>query len=152
MTWCWWIVYFYFCRLKLELLTQIPASSLNWFIWSTEHLPQSISSLLMTFYLIFNFIRTVYLQVQLGLTVIFSCRWKLHEGAMLALGSIRNLIIESVKKEKIQFDLQGILQTVVLADLNQNGMFDGFWLECCITFLSSIWSWFFWHSSQFYSV
>ena len=58
--------------------------------------------------------------------MIFLCRWKLHEGAMLALGSIRNLIIESVKKEKIQFDLQGILQTVVLADLNQNGMFDGF--------------------------
>lgn len=40
---------------------------------------------------------------------------------MLALGSVRALIIESVAMNKIQFDLYGFLTTIVLNDLNTSG-------------------------------
>ena len=40
---------------------------------------------------------------------------------MLALGSVRPLILESVTSHQTDYDLTGFLQTVVLADLNQNG-------------------------------
>ena len=40
---------------------------------------------------------------------------------MLAMGSVRPLILESVTKQKVDYDLVAFLQTVVLADLNQNG-------------------------------
>ena len=40
---------------------------------------------------------------------------------MLALGSVRPLILESVTSQKTDYDLVGFLQTVVLVDLNQNG-------------------------------
>ena len=49
------------------------------------------------------------------------CRWKQHEAVMLAMGSVRPLILESVTKQKVDYDLVAFLQTVVLADLNQNG-------------------------------
>ncbi|XP_066283922.1 importin-9-like isoform X1 [Branchiostoma lanceolatum] len=44
--------------------------------------------------------------------------WKLHESCMLALGSIKSLIIDMCNSGKIQFDLNGFLTSVVLADLN----------------------------------
>jgi hypothetical protein len=44
--------------------------------------------------------------------------WKIHESVMLALGSIRTLIIDKVKENKIQFDIPGFLSSVVLQDLN----------------------------------
>ena len=37
------------------------------------------------------------------------------------MGCIRSLIIDSVTQNKVQFDLQGFLQNVVLADLNESG-------------------------------
>ncbi|KAI0216737.1 Importin-9 [Lamellibrachia satsuma] len=46
--------------------------------------------------------------------------WKEHEALMLALGSVRPLILESVTSQKTDYDLVGFLQTVVLVDLNQN--------------------------------
>ncbi|KAI8511530.1 Importin 9 [Branchiostoma belcheri] len=44
--------------------------------------------------------------------------WKLHESCMLALGSIKSLIIDMCSSGKIQFDLNAFLTSVVLADLN----------------------------------
>lgn len=37
---------------------------------------------------------------------------------MLALGSVKSIITESVKNGRIQFDMHGFLASVVLADLN----------------------------------
>lgn len=47
-----------------------------------------------------------------------SPRWKIHEACMLALGSVKSIITESVKNGRIQFDMHGFLASVVLADLN----------------------------------
>ncbi|XP_060701629.1 importin-9 [Hemiscyllium ocellatum] len=44
--------------------------------------------------------------------------WKIHEACMLALGSVKNIITESVKNGRIQFDMHGFLTNVVLVDLN----------------------------------
>ncbi|XP_055510701.1 importin-9 [Leucoraja erinacea] len=44
--------------------------------------------------------------------------WKIHEACMLALGSVKNVIADSVKNGRIQFDMHGFLTNVVLADLN----------------------------------
>ncbi|XP_072419609.1 importin-9 [Chiloscyllium punctatum] len=44
--------------------------------------------------------------------------WKIHEACMLALGSVKNIIAESVKNGRIQFDMHGFLTNVVLVDLN----------------------------------
>ena len=52
-------------------------------------------------------------------------RWKIHEASMLCLGSVRQLIIDSVQDNKLQFDIDGYLQNVVLNDLNQNGEREG---------------------------
>ncbi|KAK2163574.1 hypothetical protein LSH36_77g04009 [Paralvinella palmiformis] len=46
--------------------------------------------------------------------------WKVHEAAMFAIGSVCSLIIEHVQENKLQFDMQHFLQSVVLDDLNQN--------------------------------
>ena len=40
---------------------------------------------------------------------------------MFSVGSIRTLIIDSVESNKIQLDLNGFLQNVVLNDLNSSG-------------------------------
>lgn len=52
------------------------------------------------------------------------CRWKIHEACMLALGSVKSIITDSVKNGRIHFDMHGFLTNVVLADLNLSGMCD----------------------------
>ena len=42
---------------------------------------------------------------------------------MLALGSVKSIITDSVKSGRIPFDMHGFLTGVVLADLNLSGMF-----------------------------
>ncbi|XP_057582351.1 importin-9 isoform X1 [Hippopotamus amphibius kiboko] len=44
--------------------------------------------------------------------------WKIHEACMLALGSVKSIITDSVKNGRIPFDMHGFLTNVVLADLN----------------------------------
>ncbi|KAK3101186.1 hypothetical protein FSP39_001615 [Pinctada imbricata] len=44
--------------------------------------------------------------------------WKIHESCMLAMGSVTDLVTESIQTGKVQFDITGFLQTVVLADMN----------------------------------
>ncbi|KAL4226818.1 Importin 9 [Mactra antiquata] len=46
------------------------------------------------------------------------CWWKIHESCMFALGTVRSLVIETVKSGKVQFDISAFLETVVLTDLN----------------------------------
>ncbi|XP_050697373.1 importin-9-like isoform X2 [Eriocheir sinensis] len=46
--------------------------------------------------------------------------WKTHEAVMLALGSVRDLILDQVAKGHLQFDLTNFIQSVVLADLDPN--------------------------------
>lgn len=50
-------------------------------------------------------------------------RWKIHEACMLALGSVKSIITDSVKNGRIHFDMHGFLTNVILADLNLSGMF-----------------------------
>ena len=40
---------------------------------------------------------------------------------MLCMGSVHNLVIETVKSGKVQFDVSGFLESVVLADMNVTG-------------------------------
>ncbi|XP_052781923.1 importin-9-like [Mya arenaria] len=44
--------------------------------------------------------------------------WKVHESCMLALGTVCNLVMETVKSGTVQFDISAFLQNVVLTDLN----------------------------------
>ncbi|XP_049626756.1 importin-9 [Suncus etruscus] len=44
--------------------------------------------------------------------------WKIHEACMLALGSVKSIITDSVKNGRIHFDMHGFLTSVILADLN----------------------------------
>nr|KAF6399782.1 importin 9 [Molossus molossus] len=44
--------------------------------------------------------------------------WKIHEACMLALGSVKSIITDSVKSGRVQFDMHGFLTGVVLADLS----------------------------------
>ncbi|XP_052680706.1 importin-9-like [Crassostrea angulata] len=44
--------------------------------------------------------------------------WKVHESCMLAMGSVTDLVTESIQSGKVQFDITGFLQSVVLADMN----------------------------------
>lgn len=53
--------------------------------------------------------------------VVPSCRWKIHEACMLALGSVKTIITENVKNGRVQFDMHGFLANVILADLNLTG-------------------------------
>lgn len=50
-------------------------------------------------------------------------RWKIHEACMLALGSVKSIITDSVKNGRIHFDMHGFLTSVILADLNLSGTF-----------------------------
>lgn len=43
---------------------------------------------------------------------------------MLALGSVKSIITDSVKNGRIHFDMHGFLTNVVLADLNLSGTWD----------------------------
>lgn len=43
---------------------------------------------------------------------------------MLALGSVKSIITDSVKNGRIHFDMHGFLTNVVLADLNLSGLWD----------------------------
>lgn len=54
----------------------------------------------------------------------FFYRWKIHEACMLALGSVKSIITDSVKNGRIHFDMHGFLTNVVLADLNLSGTRD----------------------------
>ncbi|ELK34962.1 Importin-9, partial [Myotis davidii] len=44
--------------------------------------------------------------------------WKIHEACMLALGSVKSVLTDSVKSGRVHFDMHGFLTSVVLADLN----------------------------------
>ena len=44
--------------------------------------------------------------------------WKLHEAAMLALGSSQEVIENQIKAGNVQFDISSFMTNVVLADLN----------------------------------
>lgn len=44
--------------------------------------------------------------------------WKIHESCMLAMGSVKSLVIDAIQKGKVQFDVTGFLQSVVLDDMN----------------------------------
>lgn len=41
---------------------------------------------------------------------------------MLALGSVKSVLTDSVKSGRVHFDMHGFLTSVVLADLNLAGM------------------------------
>uniref|UniRef100_A0A8W8MUY6 Importin-9 n=1 Tax=Magallana gigas TaxID=29159 RepID=A0A8W8MUY6_MAGGI len=45
-------------------------------------------------------------------------KWKVHESCMLAMGSVTDLVTESIQSGKVQFHITGFLQPVVLADMN----------------------------------
>ena len=47
--------------------------------------------------------------------------WKLHEAAMLALGSAQEIIETQIKAGNVQFDIGGFMTDVVLQDLNSPG-------------------------------
>lgn len=40
---------------------------------------------------------------------------------MFALGTVRSLVIDTVKSGKVQFDISAFLENVVLTDLNLSG-------------------------------
>lgn len=44
--------------------------------------------------------------------------WKKHEAAMLALGSCQEVIVRQIQAEKVEFDIAGFLENVVLADIS----------------------------------
>ncbi|XP_023390542.1 importin-9 [Pteropus vampyrus] len=44
--------------------------------------------------------------------------WKVHEACMLALGSAKSVVTDSVKSGRVHFDMHGFLTRVVLADLS----------------------------------
>ncbi|KAF8793185.1 Importin-9 like protein [Argiope bruennichi] len=44
--------------------------------------------------------------------------WKIHESCMLALGSVKDLIICGIQGNHLQFDMQGFIHSVVVEDLN----------------------------------
>ncbi|XP_041347809.1 importin-9-like [Gigantopelta aegis] len=46
--------------------------------------------------------------------------WKLHESCMLALGSVRHMVLEAIQTGKVQFDVSAFLESVVLVDMNSN--------------------------------
>ncbi|GFO07409.1 importin-9 [Plakobranchus ocellatus] len=46
--------------------------------------------------------------------------WKIHESCMLALGSVKDMVIQAIKTGNMQFNLVGFLQTVVLADMQHS--------------------------------
>ena len=48
-------------------------------------------------------------------------RWKVHESCMLAMGSVQQMIVEALQQGKVQFNLPGFLQSVVLEDMNLSG-------------------------------
>ncbi|KAJ9582618.1 hypothetical protein L9F63_023037 [Diploptera punctata] len=47
--------------------------------------------------------------------------WKIHEACMLALGSVKDLVVEKLQAGEVAFDLTGFLQNVVIADMNSSG-------------------------------
>lgn len=40
---------------------------------------------------------------------------------MLAMGSVKALVIDAIQKGKVQFDITGFLQSVVLDNMNYSG-------------------------------
>jgi len=66
-------------------------------------------------FLLVSFIQSVFYLICL--------RWKIHESCMLAMGSVVTLIVEYVQTGKIQFDVMGFLQSVVLDDMNYSGRY-----------------------------
>ena len=48
--------------------------------------------------------------------------WKAHEAAMLALGSVHEVIEGQIEEGKVDFDIKGFLENVVLNDAANPGM------------------------------
>lgn len=42
---------------------------------------------------------------------------------MLSLGSIKKLVVEGIKQNTLQFDINSFLQNVVVPDLNRSGKY-----------------------------
>lgn len=53
--------------------------------------------------------------------VVNTYRWKVHEACMLALGSLKDLIIQKIRENCLQFDITGFIRNVVVEDLNSTG-------------------------------
>ena len=51
---------------------------------------------------------------------------------MLAMGSVRTLIMESAAAHKIQFDINAFLTSVILADLNLSGKYIRRFTSCSV--------------------
>ena len=49
--------------------------------------------------------------------------WKAHEAAMLALGSVHEVIEGQIEEGKVDFDIKGFLENVVLNDAANPGMY-----------------------------
>ncbi|GFY70331.1 importin-9 [Trichonephila inaurata madagascariensis] len=60
--------------------------------------------------------------------------WKIHESCMLALGSVKDLILSGIKGNSLQFDMPGFIHSVVLEDLNTAGA--PFLIGRCLWFAS----------------
>lgn len=60
--------------------------------------------------------------------------WKIHESCMLALGSLKDLIINQIRSNNLRFDILRFLQSVVLEDLNSAA--SPFLLGRCLWFAS----------------
>ena len=49
--------------------------------------------------------------------------WKIHEACMLALGLVKDFVVEKLPAGGVAFDLTGFLQNVVIADMNSSGQY-----------------------------
>ena len=47
--------------------------------------------------------------------------WKIHEACMLALGSAQDVLVRNMEAGKVNFEIGGFLQSVVLANIAQPG-------------------------------
>lgn len=51
--------------------------------------------------------------------------WKIHEASMLALGSVQDVVERQIKAGNVNFDMNGFLHNVVLADVANPGNMKG---------------------------
>lgn len=73
-------------------------------------------------FLLLNYME--YIDIHFLILTHYSCRWKIHESCLLALGSVRNLFVDHLKKGKLQFDIKHFIESVILADMTAgSGMF-----------------------------
>ena len=76
---------------------------------------------------------------QIKVLVLFS-RWKIHESVLLAMGSVKTLLLDSVSNGKLQFDVPKFLQVVVLNDMSIQGRFEVCHLFFSILKMKEAWS------------